>query len=91
MSEVIRVVGMKVIVKIPVQIYFRFLGRFTVESREYAVLNRRSIDATPPGDYIIEILCEADDAELLLERAKQLYPDVIPYIRSALDTVPKSF
>jgi len=42
-------------------------------------------------NYIIEILCEADDAELLLERAKQLYPDAIPYIRSALDTVPKSF
>jgi len=41
----------------------------------------------PPGDYNVEILCEADDAQLLLERARRSYPDAIPYIQSALGSV----
>jgi hypothetical protein len=76
---------MKVIAKIPVQIYFGFLARFTLQSREYAVLKTAAI-----GGYAIDVLCDEKDGFLLLDRANQLYPDAVPCIRSALDAVPRS-
>ena len=72
----------------PVRIYFGFLGRLPLESREYAVLKTSIIESAPPGEYNLEILCEADDAELLLDHAKRFYPDDVPYIEQAIDSVP---
>ena len=72
------------------RVYFGFLGRLPLESREYAVLKTSIIESAPAGGYNLEILCEASDAELLLDRAHQFYPEAIPYIRSALDSVPRS-
>jgi len=82
---------MKLIVKIPVQVYFGFLGRLTLESREYAVLKTAVIESEPAGNYTIDILCDEQDGFLLLDRANQFYPEAVPYIRSALDSVPKSY
>ena len=82
---------MKLIVKIPVQVYFGFLGRLTLESHEYSVLKAAVIESEPPGNYTIDILCDEQDGFLLLDRANQLYPDAVPYIRSALDSVPRSY
>ena len=73
----------------PVRVYFGFLGRLTLESREYAVMKTSIIESPPPGDYKVEILCEPNDAELLLAWATQSYPDAIPYIQTALDSVPR--
>ena len=91
-SEVVRVqiMSMKVIVKIPVQIYFGFLGRFSLKSREYAVLKSSVMERDIPRGYTVDILCDERDGFLLLDRANQLYPYAVPYIRSALDAVPRS-
>ena len=67
------------------RVYFGFLGRLPLESREYAVLKTAVI-----GGYTVDILCDQQDGLLLLDRANQFYPDAVPYIRSALDSVPRS-
>jgi len=36
------------------------------------------------GHTIVEVLCEADDAKLLLEQAANSYSDAVPYIEEAL-------
>ena len=68
------------------RIYFGFLGRLPLESREYAVLKTAVI-----GGYTVDIPCDQQDGILLLDRANQLYPDAVPYIRSALDSLPRSY
>ena len=73
--------------KMPVRLYFGFLGRCSTASREYAVLKSAHAKLLPPGDYNVELLCDVTDAELLLDRATKFYPKVVPYIQQALDSV----
>ena len=71
----------------PVRVYYAFLGRCPTASREYAVLKNSMVEPIPLGNYNVETLCEVHDAELLLDRAKQFYPEAVPYIEQALDSV----
>lgn len=71
----------------PVRVYFAFLGKFPSVSRGYAVLKTSIVRSAPPGDYNVETLCEVQDTELLLDRAKLLCPDAVPYIEQALASV----
>ena len=73
--------------KIPVRLYFGFLGRCSTGSREYVVLKNVHAELIPPGDYNVELLCDVTDAELLLDRATKFYPEAVPYIQQALDSV----
>ena len=76
---------MAVLVKMPLDTYQLFLGRFPLSSRGYAVLRNSVIERTTPGDdSIVEILCEIDDVKLILERAKRFYPSAAPYLEKAL-------
>ena len=70
----------------PVRVYFAFLGRCPAASREYEVLKNSMVQPPPPGDYNVETLCEVDDTELLLDRAKRFYPEAVPYIEQALES-----
>ncbi len=71
----------------PVRIYLEFLHRCELTSREYAVLKSSHVEPILPGDYNVETLCDVNDADLLLDRAKQLSPQAIPYIEQALASV----
>jgi len=35
----------------------------------------------------VELLCDVIEAELLLDRATKFYPEAVPYIQQALDSV----
>jgi tungstate transport system substrate-binding protein len=70
-----------------VRVYFEFLRRCELTSREYAVLKSSHVEPILPGDYNVETLCDANDADLLVDRAKQLCPQAIPYIERALASV----
>jgi hypothetical protein len=72
--------------KMPVRVYFAFLGRCELTGREYAVLKTSIVESAPSGDNV-EVLCDASDAELLLQHAKNFYPDAVPYIQRALDSL----
>ena len=79
---------MAVLVKMPLDTYLSFLGRFPLLSRGYAVLRNSIIEPTTTGDdSIVEMLCEIDDAKLILERANRFYPLAAPYIEKALTPV----
>jgi hypothetical protein len=71
----------------PVWVYYAFLGRCPTASREYAVLKNSIIEPVARGNYNVETRCEVHDAELLLDRAKQFYPEAVRYIEQALDSV----
>jgi tungstate transport system substrate-binding protein len=78
---------MNCILKMPVRVYFEFLRICELTSREYAVLKSSHVEPILPGDYNVETLCDVNDADLLLDRAKQLCPQTIPYIERALASV----
>ena len=79
---------MAVLVKMPLDTYLSFLGWFPLLSRGYAVLRNSIIEPTTTGDdSIVEMLCEIDDAKLILERANRFYPLAAPYIEKALTPV----
>lgn len=69
------------------RVYFAFLSRLPVDSRGYAVLKTSIIQSVPPGDYNVEVLCDLLDTELLLDHAKQLCSEAVPYIEQALFSV----
>ena len=79
---------MAVLVKMPLDTYRNFLGRFPLLSRGYAILKNSIIEATTTGDdSIVEMLCEIDEAKLILERANRFYPLAAPCIEKALTSV----
>ena len=70
---------MAVLIEMPVAIYQMFLGRCPSLSREYDLLKNAVVSRTP-----VECLCELDDAELLLTRAKVSYPRASSYIEEGI-------
>ena len=69
----------------PMRVYSGFLGRVTLESREYAALKTAIGEGNPATDYTVEILCDAGDATLLLKRATESYPEALPFIQLGLN------
>ena len=69
----------------PLRVYSGFLGRLTLDSREYAVLKTAIGEGNLPTDYTVEILCDASDATLLLKRAMEFYPEALPFIQLGMD------
>ena len=51
------------------------------------MLKNSIIEPVARGNYNVETRCEVHDAELLLDRAKQFYPEAVRYIEQALDSV----
>ena len=83
---------MAVLIEMPVAIYQMFLGRCPSLSREYDLLKNAVVSRTPVyvqlGN-VVECLCELDDAELLLTRAKVSYPRASSYIEEGIRLAQK--
>src|SRR5258707_3463878 len=90
----IRRIDMAVLIEMPVVIYQTFLGRCPSLSREYELLGKSIGCRTPVyvrfGN-VVECLCELDDAELLLTRAKISYPLASSYIEKGIRRAQKPF
>jgi hypothetical protein len=69
----------------PLRVYFSFLGRLTLESREYAVLKTAVIESNASSNNTVEILCDNPDALLLLKRATEFYPEALVFIQLGLN------
>jgi hypothetical protein len=63
---------MTVMIEMPLAVYQGLLGRCLLSSREYEILKNSVITHRPQN--MVEFLCGADDAKLLLTRAKLFYP-----------------
>jgi hypothetical protein len=85
---------MAVLIEMPVTIYQTFLGRCPSLSREYELLKNAAVGLAPvyirPGT-VVEFLCELDDAELLLARAKVSYPLASSYIEEGIRLTRRTF
>ena len=68
---------MAVLVKMPLDGYRNFLGRFPLASRGYTVLKNSVIERTRDSS-IVEMLCDMEDTKILLDRANRFYPLVAP-------------
>jgi hypothetical protein len=68
----------------PLRVHSSFLERLTLGSREYAVLTTMVIKRDPPRDSTVEIACDNADAFLLLRRAREFYPEALPFIQIGL-------
>jgi len=74
---------MKLICKMPLAVHAGFLQACPPAGREYQILINALIRESPTGHSIVEILCDAADSRLLLERAADCYSDAVPYIEEA--------
>ena len=70
----------------PLDTHRCFLARLPLPSRGYAILKNSVIERTRDSS-IVEILCQIEDAKLILDRAYQFYPGAAPYIEDALSVV----
>jgi hypothetical protein len=81
----VRVVN--VVIEMSLQQYDRFLDRCDPTTRVHALLKNGVIVRRPKGDHferIVEIHCNLDEAKLLRDSAKQIYPGVVPTIERAI-------
>jgi hypothetical protein len=76
-----------VVIEMSLQQYDRFLDRCDPTTRVHALLKNGVIVRRPKGDHferIVEIHCNLDEAKLLRDSAKQIYPGVVPTIERAI-------
>ena len=78
---------MEVLISIPVEDYDLFTAELPITSREYTVMKNSIVAQDPTADadrWIVQILCDEDEARSLLALAERVYPAVVPYLRTAL-------
>jgi hypothetical protein len=68
-------------------VYDGFVDKCDQASREYAIL-KNAILVSPEiqQDRIAEIYCSLEDADKLIVRASDIYPDAVEYIKRAIIT-----
>lgn len=77
---------MKILIKIPPEHYDLFVAECDITSREYSILKNAVVARDISEDKrVIEILCDTEEADRLLDLAKRRYPEVVPSIRAGLD------
>ena len=85
---------MNVIIAMSLELYDIFLRQCDATSREYAILRNglivRHLEDDHP-DRIIEISCDAKEAQNLLALAADVCPDAIPPIEKALLSLGAQF
>src|SRR5258708_10592010 len=78
---------MTALIEMPLGVCQGLLGRCVLSSREYELLKNSVVSDSPiylRFRKVIEILCEVDDAKLLLNRAKLFYPGAVSYIEAGI-------
>lgn len=78
---------MKALIEMPREHYDVFAAELDIASREYSILKNNIVGTGPetgPGRPTIEIVCDKEEAELLLDAATRVYPAAIPEIKDAI-------
>jgi hypothetical protein len=76
----------KILIKIPPEHYDLFVAECEITSREYSILKNGVVARDIKEDKrVIEILCDKEDADRLLDLAECRYPEIVPAIRAGLD------
>lgn len=78
---------MKTLIAMPAEHYDLFVAECDITSREYSILKNGLVLRTDNSGEkrAIEILCDKEEAERLLDAANRLYPKAVPAIEARLD------
>lgn len=78
---------MRTLIEMPVEHYDLLLAECDIASREYSILKNGLVLRTDNSGEkrVIEILCDKEEAEKLLDAASRLYPKAVPVIEARLD------
>jgi len=78
-------------IQLPPEHYDLFVAACEITSPEYTILKNniaarhQSSDEQPT----VEIMCDMEEAKLLLETARRIYPEAVPFIEDALSVAPE--
>jgi len=79
------------VTQLPPEHYDLFVAACEITSPEYTIL-KNNIAARHQGSDeqpTVEILCDMDEAKLLLATARRVYPEAVPFIEDALSVAPE--
>jgi hypothetical protein len=78
-------------IQLPPEHYDLFVAACDITSPEYTVLKNNIVATSQNSEEppTVDILCDLDEAKLLLETAKRLYPEAAPFIEDALSVAPE--
>jgi hypothetical protein len=79
---------MKKLIEMPREHYDLFVAELDITSREYSILKNNIAGGGPetgPDRPNIEIVCDDEEAELLLKAATRVFPAALPEIREAMN------
>ena len=74
------------LIQLPPEHYDLFVAACEITSPEYTILKNNIVARDQSSDEppSIEILCHMDEAMLLLETARRVYPEAVTFIEDAL-------
>ena len=77
---------MKALIRMSRAHYDVFAAELDITSREYSILKNNIVAGGPEtGDgSALEIICDKEESELLLDAATRLYPAAVPEIKEAI-------
>ena len=80
-----------VLIRLPLEHYDLFAGACEITSAEYTILKNNIVARHQSSEepLMVEILCDMDEAKLLLEAARRVYPEAVPFIEDAMSVAPE--
>ena len=78
-------------IQLPPEHYDLLVAACEITSPEYTILKNNRVashqsNEEPP---MIEIMCDMEEAKLLLETARRLYPEAAPFLEDAMSVAPE--
>jgi hypothetical protein len=80
---------MKILVDIPMNDYTNFLQRCDASRPEYEMLKNGIITQDREKRPAVEILCDVEDAKMILNLASEVYPYAVAHVRECISLARK--
>lgn len=79
------------LIRLPPEHYDLFVAACEITSPEYTILKNNIVARHQSSDEqpTVEILCDMEEAKMLLETARRLYPEAMPFIEDAMSVAPE--
>ena len=80
-----------VLIRLPPEHYDLFAAACEITSPAYTILKNNLVARHQTSDEppLVEILCDMEEAKLLLEAARRVYPEAVPFIEDAMSVAPE--
>lgn len=80
---------MKILIDIPMDDYNNFLQRCDATRPEYEMLRNGMITRDREKRPAVEILCDLEDAKMILDLAGEVYPHAVPHVQESINLARK--